>query len=164
MRPRAPLPLLPLLALALSALSALSACTPPQDALVGAWRVDLDAMRRDPLVTRAAPPAGPLAAGWREESYEGWRLVFYADLRAELTLRGAVYRGRYEVSRVLSDTVYIRVEAAPAPASALDAELGFESTAEPLVERLRVKVGRGEATVTFDNNVSLPLRRASAGV
>jgi len=149
-----------------AALLALSACTPPQEALVGAWRVDLEALRRDPLAARAAPPAGPLAAAWREAAYEGWRFVFYADLRAELTLRGVVYRGRYEVSRVLGDVVYLRVEAAPVATSALDAELGLAPTAEPLAERLRVKLGGGGVTLTLDDDDTrqLPLRPASAGL
>jgi hypothetical protein len=136
-------------------------CTSPQEGLIGAWRVDLEALRRDPLIAHAAPPAGPLATSWRESSYEGWRFVFYGDARVDVTLRGAVYRGRYEVSQVLGDTVYVRVEATPSSSSALDEELGLKPAGEPLIERLRVRVKRERATLILDDDISLPLRRAS---
>ena len=144
---------------------ALLGCERTTERLIGAWRVDLEALSAQPIARLAAPPFGPLASELREGAYRSWRFTFYADQSLEATLKGLSYQGRYVISRALSGTLYMRLEAAARVESRLDERLGLPPVElPPLSERVVMRVKGDLATLTFDDERSLPLRRVRAGI
>lgn len=144
----------------------LSACEAPKERLIGAWSVDITQLREEPIARLAAPPAGPLAQGIREAAYRDWRFTFHADESLEATLRGQRYQGRYVISQILSGTIYMRLEGASSLKSGLDEQLGLKTLElPPLSERVIITLQRGDrATLSFEQGMSIPLRRRRAGI
>ena len=140
-------------------------CERTTERLIGSWRVDLEALNAQPIARLAAPPFGPVASELREAAYRDWRFTFYADESLEATLKGLSYQGRYVISRALSGTLYMRLEGAARVESRLDQRLGLPSVElPPLSERVVMRVKGERATLTFDDERSLPLRRAQTGI
>ena len=140
-------------------------CERAQERLQGSWRVDLEALSREPIARLATPPAGPLAHTLREGAYHDWRFTFHTNQALEATLRGRHYEGRYVISKIVSGTLYLRLEARAALLSPLDERLGLSPLElPPLSERVTLKVKGERATLRFDDDQTLPLKRLTTGI
>ena len=141
-----------------------SACQSPKDALIGEWKVDREALEQTLIELKVPPPAGTIAIDLSEPIGE-WRLAFHANRELIMNVNGVQSRGRYQVSRAVSNTVYIRAEVKPVFQSEIDHKLEVKRPkSEVKTHRLSMRISGDQATLSLDNMRPMKMRRSATSL
>ena len=138
----------------------MSACQRAKEGLIGVWSVDQVALAQDRDILTIAPPAGTLLQEWKKNMTSEWSFVFYRDSSLELTMHGAQYEGRYQITREVGNTLYIRSEVRKLPINQLDTLLGItQEVSDVEVKRFSIRISGREGTLKLDKLAPLKIRR-----
>lgn len=144
----------------LCSLSLLVACQNPRDELIGEWVVDESAFAQEQSKLELIPPA----VGLVEElsaPLSMWRLDFKKTREFEALIDGERLRGRYQINRSVSNTVYIRAEVKPVYQSDLDTALKLTPpTSKVQTRRLSMRISGDRASLTYHDMKPLKMRRS----
>ena len=153
---------LPLKVLTLVAFIGLVACQSPSKQLIGEWSIDSEALERSLHKLKIAPPAAPIVKSWKVNMTRDWAFRFNPDMSLEVAMHGAQYRGRYQISKVIGRTVFLRAELKSVPVSELDALLGISQEVSKIkVQHLSMRISDDQSTLMIDDLPPLILRRVS---
>ena len=104
-----------------------SACQNPKSAIVDEWVIDEAVFYQSLAQPKVDPPAGVIAQELSAPIVTDWRFQFNADRTIRMSLNGELRAGRYTITKVISSTLYIKVETRPIYERALDDELNLPS-------------------------------------
>ena len=141
----------------------LSACSKPSTQMVGEWSVDAEALERELHEQQIAPPAGPIVHQWKTSMTSDWAFRFNSDSSLEIVMNGYQYRGRYQISKVIGTTVYLRVELREQPVSELDSLLGISQQNDNIkVQHFSLRLSQNSSILKIDDLPPLKLRRVNS--
>jgi hypothetical protein len=141
-------------------LSTLCACQRASKELIGEWRVDQEAIASDPTLLKVAPPVGPMIRAWKMNMTKEWSFLFRKDRGIEMMMNGSHFEGRYQITREVGNTLYIRVEIKALAINSLDALLGItQPKSDVKVKRFSIRILGEEGTLKIEDFAPLKLRR-----
>ena len=145
----------------LAVLCMISACQSPKDSLIGEWEVDQEAFNQTLVDLKVSPPASTLAMEL-SEPINHWRFAFHPNRKLVMSVNGRLLKGRYQVSRTVSNTVYVRAEVKPTYVSKLDAQLEVKPPKNKVqTHRLSMRITGNRATLSLDDMRPMKLKRSS---
>jgi hypothetical protein len=148
------------IALCVALLSMLCACQRASKELIGEWRVDQDAIATDPTLLKVAPPVGPMIRAWKMNMTKEWSFLFRKDRGIELMMNGSHFEGRYQITREIGNTLYIRAEIKTIATNSLDALIGItQPKSDVEIKRFSIRILGEEGTLKIEDFAPLKLRR-----
>ena len=135
-------------------------CNRTQQDLIGTWRVDLESIRRDPEGLKIAPPAGTMARAWKVKMMRSWRFTFNSNRSLVMSFQGGSYKGRYEISNQVGNTLYINAEVKELPLNEFDKLMGLKELRRDVrYHTFRVEFERRVATLVLKGFDPIKLKK-----
>lgn len=141
------------------------ACQNTKQELIGEWSVDHESLAQDRELLKIAPPAGALVLEWKRNMTSEWSFSFHRDASIEMMVNGAQYEGRYQITREVGNTLYIRSELRKVPVNQLDTLLGItQEVSDVEIKRFSIRILGEQGTLKLDKLAPLKLRRQPQSV
>ena len=97
---------------------------------------------------------------WKMNMTKEWSFLFRKDRGIELMMNGSHFEGRYQITREIGNTLYIRAEIKTIATNSLDALIGItQPKSDVEIKRFSIRILGEEGTLKIEDFAPLKLRR-----